>query len=191
METRSKSSKSTNPCKLPLSGFPEPKFVRIDIFILHKMTEIGREEYVRVMMTAHHRIIKIQYYLHENMHRVQAFYKLFYSGFIQACQALLAKKRRARFWSIKCTTISDATAYGAFHDQQSGLSTECRKRGWAVGPSKAIWGILPRSHYMSMSQNSNVFNFYDACWTVDIHSSAQGLSQNHPFIYLLQLLATI
>jgi hypothetical protein len=37
-----------------------------------------------------------------------------------------------------------------------------------VGPSKAIWGILPRSHYMSMSQNSNVFNFYDACWTVDI-----------------------
>jgi hypothetical protein len=69
------------------------KWHSLAFFILRKMTEIGLEEYVRVMMTAYDRMVKIQDYLHENMHRVQAIYKLFYGGFIQASQALLGKKR--------------------------------------------------------------------------------------------------
>ena len=65
------------------------KWYTLEFYVLRKMTHIGREDYVTMIMTAYKRFIKIHDYLHENIHRVQAIYKLFYGGFIQAVQALL------------------------------------------------------------------------------------------------------
>eukprot|EP00956_Cyclotella_meneghiniana_P023789 scaffold46927_cov56-Cyclotella_meneghiniana.AAC.3 len=69
------------------------KWYSLRFFILRKMTHIGREEYVSMILTAYDRFIKIHDYLHENIHRVQVIYKLYYGGFIQAFQALLKAKR--------------------------------------------------------------------------------------------------
>eukprot|EP00956_Cyclotella_meneghiniana_P000542 scaffold602_cov23-Cyclotella_meneghiniana.AAC.2 len=69
------------------------KWYTLEFYVLRKMTHIGREDYVTMIMTVYKRFIKIHDYLHENIHRVQAIYKLFYGGFIQAVQALLGSKR--------------------------------------------------------------------------------------------------
>ena len=60
--------------------------------IIKKVTTIGKEKYVQMMMTAYKRFILTQDYLHENIHRLQGIFKLFYGGFIQAVQALLGLK---------------------------------------------------------------------------------------------------
>jgi hypothetical protein len=59
------------------------KWYSLRFYILRKMTEIGKEDYVQVMMQAYERFIKVHDYLHENIHRVQFIYKYFYGGFIQ------------------------------------------------------------------------------------------------------------
>jgi hypothetical protein len=69
------------------------KWYSLRFYILRKMTEIGKEDYVQVMMCAYDRFVKVHDYLHENIHRVQLIYKYFYGGFIQAVQALLGAKR--------------------------------------------------------------------------------------------------
>ena len=45
------------------------------------------------MMTAYNCIILSQCYLHENIHRLQGIYKLFYGGIIQPIQVLLGMKK--------------------------------------------------------------------------------------------------
>ena len=52
------------------------------------MTHIGRGDYVKVLC-----FVKDQDYLHENIHRVQAIFHLFYGRFIQEIQALLGKTK--------------------------------------------------------------------------------------------------
>ena len=45
------------------------------------------------MIVAYKRFVNMQDYLHENAHRMQVIFKLFYGGFIQAIQALLRTKK--------------------------------------------------------------------------------------------------
>jgi hypothetical protein len=61
--------------------------------ILQQMTSIGKEDYVLMMMEVYKRFVKMQDYLHENIHRLQGIYKLFYGGFIQGIQVLLRTKK--------------------------------------------------------------------------------------------------
>ena len=65
------------------------KWYRLAHYVLKKVTTIGKEEYVQMMMLVYKRFIKMQDYLHENIHRLQGIFKLFYGGFIQAVQALI------------------------------------------------------------------------------------------------------
>ena len=69
------------------------KWYQLAIVILHKMTHIGKEEYVEMMMTVYNNFIKCQDYLHENIHRLQFIFTIYYGGFIQACQVVLGTKR--------------------------------------------------------------------------------------------------
>ena len=69
------------------------KWHNLKYYILKKYTTIGKEEYVSIMMETYKRFVKIQDYLHENIHRLQVIFKLFYGGFIQPIQALLGTKK--------------------------------------------------------------------------------------------------
>ena len=61
--------------------------------IIRKLTHIGKEDYVNMMMAVYKRFVKCYDYLHENIHRMQIIYKRYYGGFIQAVQALLKVKK--------------------------------------------------------------------------------------------------
>ena len=69
------------------------KWYQLSFLILKKMTHIGHEDYVEVLLSAYNCFVKVQDYLHENIHRVQAIFRLFYGGFIQVIQALLGKTK--------------------------------------------------------------------------------------------------
>ena len=65
------------------------KWYNLAPHIVSKITEIGNEEYVSMMMDAYDRFIICHDYLHENIHRLQVVFTLFYGGFIQVAQILL------------------------------------------------------------------------------------------------------
>ena len=69
------------------------KWYQLGDIILRKMTHIGKEEFVEMMTTVYNKFIKCHDYLHENIHRLQFIFTIYYGGFIQACQVLLGTKR--------------------------------------------------------------------------------------------------
>ena len=78
------------------------KWHSLEYYILRKMTTIGKEDYVTMMMKVYKRFVKLQDYLHENIHRLQGIFKLFYGGFIQPVQVLLGT-RKLRFDPTKAS----------------------------------------------------------------------------------------
>ena len=65
------------------------KWYNLSPHIVSKITEIGKEDYVAMMMDAYDRFVICHDYLHENIHRLQVVFTLFYGGFIQVAQILL------------------------------------------------------------------------------------------------------
>ena len=57
------------------------------------MTSVGKEDYIGMMMKVYKRFIKSHDYLHENIHRLQVIFKLFYGGLIQPIQVLPGTKK--------------------------------------------------------------------------------------------------
>merc|ERR1739845_133993 len=68
------------------------KWNSLAYIIVQQMTKLGKEEYVQIMMTAYRCFYKIHDYLHENMHRLEGIFKLFYPAVMQPIQALLGTK---------------------------------------------------------------------------------------------------
>ena len=60
------------------------KWYSLAYYVIQRVMTIGKEEYVKMMIVVYKRFVKIQDYLHKNIHRIQVIYKLFYGGFIQA-----------------------------------------------------------------------------------------------------------
>jgi len=58
-------------------------------YITWKITAIGKESYITMMMRVYRWLLKMHDYLHENIHWMQVIYNMFYGGFIQPIQALL------------------------------------------------------------------------------------------------------
>jgi hypothetical protein len=56
----------------------DDKWYSLELVVLLHLTEIGKEEYVKVVHGAMKRYIQQHDYLHENIHRLQAIYKLYY-----------------------------------------------------------------------------------------------------------------
>ena len=69
------------------------KWQQLAHVILSKMTHIGKEDFVEMMMKVYNNFIKSHDYLHENIHRLQFIFTIYYGGFIQACQVVLGTKR--------------------------------------------------------------------------------------------------
>ena len=73
--------------------FTIQKWYTLGFHILRKMTHIGREDYVSIIMTAYDRFIKIQDYLHENIHRLDAIFKIYYGDILQPIQYMIGTKK--------------------------------------------------------------------------------------------------
>ena len=69
------------------------KWHSLTFTILQQMTAISKEEYIELKILVYKSFFKIQNYLHENIHRLQGIYKLFYGGFIQPIQVMLGTKK--------------------------------------------------------------------------------------------------
>ena len=69
------------------------KWYSLAYLVLQQMTAVGKADYVGMMMKVYKRFIKFHDYLHENIHRLQVIFKLFYGGFIQPIQVLLGTKK--------------------------------------------------------------------------------------------------
>jgi hypothetical protein len=128
------------------------KWHALQFLVLRKMTEIGKEDYVNVMMKAYNRFIRVHDYLHENIHRVQFIYKRFYGGILQATQALIGAKN-IKFdptkWprtSIRC--IISSSLSGFFRPQTIRLRSMTTHFGsmslCLLLPKHQRVGILPR-----------------------------------------------
>ncbi len=57
--------------------------------IVQQYTAIGKEEYTQTIHSVYERFYFVQDYLHENIHRLQGIYKLYYGGLLQLVQVLL------------------------------------------------------------------------------------------------------
>ena len=69
------------------------KWYSLGYHILRKMTHIGREEYVSILMAAYDQFIKVHDYLHESIHRLDVIYKLYYGDIIQPIQYMIGTKK--------------------------------------------------------------------------------------------------
>ena len=69
------------------------KWYSLGYYLLRQITTIGKEDYVKLMMTVYNQFAKMQDYLHENIHRLQGIYKLYYGGFLQPIQSLIGSRR--------------------------------------------------------------------------------------------------
>ena len=82
------------------------KWNALAYIIVQQMTKLGKEEYVQIMMTAYKCFYKMHDYLHENIHRLQGIFKLFYPSVMQPIQVLLGTKGLR----LDCTKGSWTTA---------------------------------------------------------------------------------
>ena len=64
------------------------KWYSLGYYLLRQITTIGKEDYVNLMMTVYSQFAKMQDSLHENIHRLQGIYKLYYGGFLQPIQVI-------------------------------------------------------------------------------------------------------
>ena len=70
------------------------KLHQLNPSVLKQMTHIGNEDSARALyqlFTKHS--IRNHDYLHENIHRLQAIYKIYYPGFIEICCSIIGAKR--------------------------------------------------------------------------------------------------
>jgi hypothetical protein len=62
--------------------------------ILKTMTHIGKQDHAKTIHSMlNETCVRYHDYLHKNMHRLQALYKIYYPGFIEACCCVLETKR--------------------------------------------------------------------------------------------------
>ena len=71
----------------------DDKWYSLELVVLLHLTQIGQEDYVKVVHGAMKRYVQQHDYLHENIHRLQLIYKLYYGGFLQACQTHIGMKK--------------------------------------------------------------------------------------------------
>jgi len=70
------------------------KLHQLNPSVLRAMTHVGKENQAKTIHShLNETCIRNHDYLHENIHRLQAIYKIFYPGFIEACARVLETKR--------------------------------------------------------------------------------------------------